>query len=97
MSAADIQRYLAALHAIQTGVATEHHQGSDDGSPKHLRTDIASCQISITALVGVLIDKGLLTLDEFQTLIADEAERVVGEYQDRINARYGVEGVVKLR
>ena len=59
------QRYLAACHAIQSGVAFEHSQGSTDGTPKHLRTGINIAMCDHAALVKLLVAKGLFTDEEY--------------------------------
>jgi hypothetical protein len=38
-------RYLDACHAVQSGVAFDQARGSDDGSPKHLRTGVNLCKV----------------------------------------------------
>lgn len=82
-------RYLAAMHAIQSGVAMEHEAGSIDGSPKHLRVGINSAQINDAALVRLLIAKGVITLDEYEKEVADEAERMKAEYEKKLSEHYG--------
>lgn len=78
------QRYLAACHAIQSGVAFEHSQGSTDGTPKHLRTGINIAMCDHAALVKLLVAKGLFTDEEYTAAIADEAEEEVKRYETRI-------------
>lgn len=72
------QRYLAACHAIQTGVAFEHSRGSEDGTPKHLRTGVNIAMCDHAALVKLLIAKGLFT---------DEAEEEVKRYEERLGGK----------
>ena len=89
VSAAD--RYKAAMHAVQSGVALEQRSGSDDGSPKHLRVGINSAHVSIHALSSLLIEKGILTLDELRDALADAAEAEVTRYKQRLWERFGTE------
>lgn len=90
-------RYLQVMHAIQSGVAYEQEHGSPDGTPKHLRVGIAGVQISHAALVGLLINKGVITLEEYVEANRVEAEAVLKEYEDRINGGLGGPGKVHLR
>lgn len=76
-------RYMRAAHAMQTGVALEHSRGSDDGSPKHLRVGVNSALVSVAALSGLLVEKGVLTEEEIEKALADEMEREVGRYEAR--------------
>lgn len=84
--ATDKERYLQAAHAMQTGVALEHARGSDDATPKHLRVGINSALVNDAALVRLLIDKGVLTLAEYERAVADQMEREVADYEARLSA-----------
>lgn len=86
----DQERYLAACHAVQSGVAAEHSRGSTSGTPKHLRTglDIRACDHA--ALVRLLVAKGVFTAEEYGKEIADEAEREVKRYESRLTEMTGV-------
>jgi hypothetical protein len=70
-------RYLAALHAMQTGVAFKMHRDPGETSPKHLRVGVNSAMVEYAALVKLLIAKGIITEDEHYAALADamEAER----------------------
>ena len=81
------QRYLAACHAIQTGVAFEQSRGSDDGTPKHLRTGVNIAMCDHAALVRLLIAKGLFNEEEYTAALADEAEEEVKRYEDRLGGK----------
>ena len=85
----DRERYLAAMHAMQTGVAIEMQQGSGDTEPKHLRVGINGAMCDHAALVRLLIAKGLFTEEEYVKEVADEAEREVARYEERLNAQGG--------
>ena len=86
---ADTQRYLAAAHALQTGVATEQELGSNDGTPKHLRVGINTGKVEAGALVKILIGKGLFTEEEYMESVANEMEREVAEYERRLTELLG--------
>jgi hypothetical protein len=89
----DVDRYLAALHAMQTGVAIEQARGSRDGEPKHLRVGINSAKVEIGALAALLIEKGLFTRDEYTAAVADAMETEVAAYEQRIQEQVGHSGV----
>lgn len=89
MSETSHKRYVAALHAVQSGVALDHSRGSQDGTPKHLRVGIASNMITEAGLARLLIDKGLITIDEYDQYVADEAEREQARYENRLNVKLG--------
>ncbi len=87
MTAHSRARYDAACHAIQSGVKFEHEMlRSDDGSPKHLRVGVNLAQVSVAALAGLLIDRGLFTMDEYEAAMALAAEQEVERYHARAAA-----------
>lgn len=68
------ERYTAAGHAIQSGVAIQHATGSEDGSPKHLRVGVNLRAVDHAGLVKLLIDKGIITEVEYYEAMASQAE-----------------------
>lgn len=84
-----IQRYESLMHAIQTGVATEMGLGSKDTTPKHLRVGINSGLVNQAGLVNLLVQKGIITEDEYFDAIITEAEAEVKRYEDRLFEKTG--------
>jgi hypothetical protein len=83
-------RYRAAAHAIQTGVALALDRGDTMASPKQLRVGIDLRACDHAALVRLLIAKGVVTEEEYLEAIADEAEREKKRIEDSLLERYGV-------
>lgn len=81
------ERYLAAAHAMQSGVAMEMQLGSNDTTPKHLRTGINSSLVNSSALGELLIAKGVITEDEYLEAMAAGMEREQKAYEDRLSAK----------
>jgi len=85
----DADRYLAACHAMQTGVKYEMESDALRGAvnsattPKHLRVGVNSAMVSHTALVQLLISKGLLTEEEYYHSQALAMEVEVKRYEKR--------------
>ena len=73
--------YAALMHAVQTGVALEHQRGSDDGSPKHLRTGVNSCMVTDHAIATLLIEKGIFTELEYVTQLVKSARQEKERYE----------------
>jgi hypothetical protein len=96
MSQQDRTRYAAAMHAMQTGVALKMNYDQKETSPKSLRVGVNSALVSNGALAKLLIDKGLITLDELESELADMAERDATSYQDEANAHFGGDGRINL-
>jgi len=85
----DRDRYEKAMQAMQAGVAAERELGSKDAEPKHLRVGVNSALCENTALLRLLIGKGIITIEEYWKELADEVEREVGRYEARLTAQTG--------
>ena len=85
----DSERYARASHAMMSGVKAEQESGSNDGTPKHLRCGVNSALVNDAALVRLLIEKGIITEEEYVKAVADEMEREVERYQERLTRRFG--------
>lgn len=88
----DLQRYLAAMHAVQSGVLMCLKAFGPDqtgATTKHLRVGIDSSQVNDAALVDLLIAKGLITLDEYYAKMADQAEKEKARYEKLLSDHYG--------
>ena len=87
MSTEDRQRYLAAAHAMQSGVATEMalSPGTAGTSAKHLRVGINSALSDASGLAALLIQKGVFTVDEYEAAVADAMEREKLRYEAHLN------------
>jgi hypothetical protein len=86
---ANIHRYEAAMHAMQTGVAYVMEKDPSETSPKHLRVGVNSSLIEQAAIAEILVEKGLLTWDEYYKKLADVAERERNSYKEHVNNLYG--------
>jgi len=79
-----VQRYQAAAHAMQTGVAVEMARGSRETQPKHLRVGVNCTARDLGSLAGLLIEKGVITREEYLKALAEGMEAEVRSYQERI-------------
>lgn len=84
------ERYITACHAMQTGVAMVMRYGlSQDHTLKHLRTGVNSSMVEHGALLELMVDKGIITLDEYEKYLADAMEREVKLYEEQLSAHLG--------
>jgi hypothetical protein len=92
-------RYDRAAHAVQTGALqtmqldaalTGELPETSAGSPKHLRTGVDLRAAEMRGLVRLLIDKGVLTEDEYITALVWATETEVDEAEARLTERMGV-------
>ena len=75
--------YEQALHGVQSGVDYEHSKGSPDGSPKHLRVGINSAHVNNAAIARLLIDKNIITMDEYEEAVRVEMVHELERYEAR--------------
>lgn len=88
--ATDHERYLAALHAMQTGVMyAMQYDLSQDTTPKHLRVGVNSAMVEFSALVRLLFAKGVITEDELNKAMADTMEEEVRLYEKQLSDHLG--------
>lgn len=74
--------YPAALHGIQTAIKYEMETGqSDKTSPKHLRVGVDSGFINDAALAFLLIEKGVITMEEYAESVRIQANEELAAYQ----------------
>lgn len=89
MSEQDIQRYRAAAHAMQTGVAVKmEHDPSGETTAKHLRVGVNSAMVDTAALAELLVEKGIFTEDEYHAALARAMERERDLYQQWVNDHF---------
>ena len=83
--AEDRNRYLAAAHAMQSGVAAKMRYDPNETSEKHLRTGVNSAMVETSALVKLLISKGIITEAEWYAELADAMEREKEAYEKALH------------
>lgn len=83
------ERYEAAMHAVQTGIALLIARGRDLATPKHLRVGINSAMVTDNAIATLLIGKGVFTEPEYRDALAAAAEREHAMILDEVRRHYG--------
>jgi hypothetical protein len=83
------ERYLSAAHAMQSGVAAKMERDPSETTPKHLRTGINSSMVENSALVKLLVGKGILTEEEWAEALADGMEAEVQLYEKWLSEKLG--------
>ena len=83
------ERYQAAAHAMQSGVAMEMNYDSKSTQPKHLRVGVNSALVDSSALAELLITKGVITSGEYLDAIAARMEREAESYRARLQEHFG--------
>jgi len=81
------ERYKQLMHAMQTGVAATMPLEGDLGetSPKHLRVGVNSARCETSALVNLLIAKGITTQEEFLDYLIAVLENEVESYEKKLS------------
>lgn len=87
----DKERYVAAAHAVQSGVAYDMERNPDDSatSPKHLRVGLNVALSDASGLATLLIEKGVFTQEEYTKALADAMERERARYEEHLSRAMG--------
>lgn len=83
------KRYLAAAHAVQTGIAYRMQKDPTSTTPKHLRVGIDLSKVEHAALVKLLVAKGIITDREYYQMIAEGVEAEKASYEQVLSQLYG--------
>lgn len=86
-----IAKYVELCHAMQSGVAIELQHGSKDTEPKHLRVGINTALVDAGSLCKLLVDKGVITHDEYIDAIYEGMKAEVERYEERLTKKLGVQ------
>lgn len=86
---AALARYRAAAHAMQSGVATKMTFDPSSTNPKHLRTGVNSAMVEHSALVKLLVDKGVITEQEYFPVLADAMQAEQAGYEKLLSEHFG--------
>lgn len=92
----DTARYHAAAHAMQTGVKAAAHYEPSETAPASLRVGVNTAHVSVAALTSLLIEKGIITLDEYTAANANQMETETEAYRVRLQTYLGGETKVTL-
>lgn len=97
-----LERYAAALHAVQSGIkwtmdldALDRAAGrkpayeEDATSPKHLRVGIDSLKAEQGGLVRLLVDRGVFTMEEYVAAMVEAMETEQKLHEDILSKRLG--------
>ena len=86
-------RYYSLAHAVQTGVmykmGFEPNDGTAETSPKHLRVGVNMAMISASGLAKLMIDKGIITFEEYEATLIQLLESEVEMYEKWLSEKTG--------
>lgn len=82
--------YLQLAHAMQTGVAAMAERGPKDMTPKHLRVGVNMAMVEHAALVSLLLEKGIMTEDEYYDRLIKTMTAEVEMYEKELKQEFGV-------
>lgn len=93
----DNGRWSTTCDAVQCGIEVELQilgEAQAGCSPKQLRVGLNSAMVSQTAIVRLLIEKGIITEGEWIQTLTEEANREVERYEEALLKATGK--VIKL-
>lgn len=77
-------RYRAATHAMQSGVALKLRKGGDENSPKNLRVGVNSAMVDSAALAKLLIANHVITEEQYFLAMVEGMEDEAKRYEDEL-------------
>lgn len=84
--------YHDKLHAMQSGVAMKMNYDSSETTPKQLRVGVNAAMCNQGALARLLVEKGIITQQEYLDAITAEMGREVERYETWLNDYLKVRG-----
>jgi hypothetical protein len=81
-------RYLAALHAVQTGIEYKRQYDRKFVEEKHMRAGVDSAHVTNSATAKLLIAKGVFTEEEYFEMLAAEAEHEKARYEQELSEHF---------
>ena len=85
-------KYVALCHAMQTGVGFKMTVEPNDTSSKHLRVGVNTAMRECAALAHLLMDKGIITEDEYWDALIEQMTAEVEMYEATLAEMYDTEG-----
>ena len=82
------QRIAALQHAMQTGIAYMMQRNRSETDPKHLRVGINTALVGEAALADLLMQKGIITEDEYLDALITWTEKEVESYRKALERAY---------
>lgn len=87
------EKYAFLTHAIQSGIAMELLIDSTAGTPKHLRVGINMAMVETAALGKILIQKGIITKEEYFLNLLENLEVELEAIKKRLSVYYGANNI----
>lgn len=81
--------YLSLAHAMQTGIKYVLELDGSLAEPKHVRVGISLTKVEHGALVQLLIDKGIISLDEYDSALLGHMQAEVDSYEKYLSDKLG--------
>lgn len=79
-------RLLAAQHAMMTGVGYMMQYDNAESDLKHIRTGINTALANCEVIAKILIDKGIITQEEYFKECADAMEKERDSYKTKLES-----------
>lgn len=91
-----MSEYTKLAHAMQSGVAMKMNYDPSETTPKHLRVGVNSAMCDTSALARLLVEKGIITFEEYDAAITAEMAREVERYETWLTERLGSKTKITL-
>lgn len=85
----EAERYARAAHRVQSCIAALN-QNAGIMSHKHMRVGIDMSKADQSGLAKLLLAKGVFTIEEYHTAIADAAEEEANRWETELSVSAGI-------
>ncbi|HEB27358.1 MAG TPA: hypothetical protein ENI05_06225 [Porticoccus sp.] len=83
------EEMMALQHAMQTGIKALIEYGLVSEDPKHLRTGMSSALVFNGTVVRLLVEKGIITREEYAEAAVVDLKAEVKRYEKEISEHLG--------
>ncbi len=91
-----LEKVISLSHAIQTGIMHYFHLRPDASQPKHLRVGIYTAKAEHYGLARLLMEKGVITVEEYEAAILRSLEEEKERYEQDLTELMGGKTRIKL-
>lgn len=84
----DLQDYYDAANAMQAGVKAKAAYTDDETNPIDLRVGVNSAMVEHAALADLLMEKGIITEEEYQNSLAEVMAKEKARYEAELSAHF---------
>jgi hypothetical protein len=80
-----LKEYEKLMHVMQTAVALKMQRFPNETTPKHLRVGVNAAMVEHSALINLLIQKGIITDEEYYSEVNSMLKGEIENYRKELD------------